>query len=111
LSVIVQPEASNSAVAVAAEERRRLVHEALDRLLAAQAGLPDRAAGKDATHRAVPGSLLQPQHLRGRSVDPSSGLGLAALLAQVLRPLHMEATCHRTALNSFPRDHAIRVRP
>jgi hypothetical protein len=95
-------------VAVVAEERDRLVHEPVDRLLVAHAGLPDRAAGQDATHRAVAGSLLQPQHLRHRRVDPPRWGRLANLFARVLRPLLLEAACHRTALNCLGRPRTIR---
>jgi hypothetical protein len=98
-------------VAVAPEEGPRLVHEAVDRLLAAQAGLPDRAAGKDAAHRAVPGSLLQPQHLRDARIDPQNRGRFTILFAQVVRPPLARATTHLTALNSLARRRAIRVRP
>jgi hypothetical protein len=74
-------------------------------------GLPDRAAGKDASHRAVPGSLLQPQHLRDPRIDPLSRGRLAILFAQAIRPPLAAATTHGTALNSLPHKRAIRVRP
>ena len=84
------------------------MHEAVDRLLAAHPGLTDRAAGQDATHRAVAGSLLQPQHVCDCRVDAPNRGRLAILLAQVLRPLRMEAACHGTALNSLGRVRTIR---
>jgi hypothetical protein len=87
------------------------VDEAVDRGRRAQAGLPDRAAGKDASHRAVPGSLLQPQHLRDARIDPPSRGRLAILFAQVIRPPLARATIHGTALNSLARGCTIRARP
>jgi hypothetical protein len=87
------------------------VHEPLDRLLGAHAGLPDRAAGQDETHGAVAGSLLQPQHLRHRRIDPPRRGRVASLLAHMLRSLRIEAACHGTALNSLALARTIRGSP
>ena len=73
--------------------------------------LPDRAAGKDATRRAVAGSLLQPQHLRDARIDPQNRGRFSILFAQVIRPPLARATTHAPALNSLRGTRTIRARP